>query len=279
MVAVSNLSYAQARDIAQRELDRTCMSKEQKDALVNYLAAIPMTSRQALRNREDGDGHITTMVSQVPQSAEEMAKFVPVRTPRFQPGDKLKGHDLQLDTLLGMGGFAEVWKAYPTEFNRDRPVALKFCFDKALMAGLKNEIRVLDQIGGYDPAEDKDFVQALADQFHRRPAVSGFRIHGWRQPGELGRGVGGARPQVSDVISVMKMAARAMQVAHESKDRAPGSETGEPDDVLGRARQDHRFRHRLRAGAVRARCGRGGRYRDHRSAFSPGPSPRCMPIR
>lgn len=215
MSAVSNLSYAQARDIAQRELDRTCMSKAQKDELVNYLAAIPMTSRQALRSGNK-DGHVTTMVSQVPQSAEEMAKFVPLRAPRFQPDDTLRGHDFRLDTLLGMGGFAEVWKAYPTEFNRDRPVALKFCFDKALMAGLKNEIRVLDRIGGFDPAADKDFVQLMQTNFTADPP---FLVFEYMDGGSLVNwveGFGGARPQVRDVVSVMKMAARAMQVAHEN---------------------------------------------------------------
>ncbi len=213
MVAVSNLSYAKAHDIARRELDRTSMSQAQKDELVNYLAALPMTSRQALRRSGD-DGHVTTMVSQVPQSAEEMAKYVPTRTPRFQPNFKLQGHDFRLDTLLGMGGFAEVWKAYPTEFNRERPVALKFCFDKALLAGLKNEIRALDTIGAHDPT--KDFVQLMQTNFTADPP---FLVFEYMDGGSLVNwveGFGEAKPQVGDVVSVMKMATRAMQVAHEN---------------------------------------------------------------
>lgn len=214
MVAVSNLSYAEAHDIARRELDRTSMSPEQKDELVNYLAALPMTSRQALRRSGD-DGHVTTMVSQVPQSAEEMAKYVPIRTPRFRPNFKLQGHDFRLDTLLGMGGFAEVWKAYPTEFNRERPVALKFCFDKVLLAGLKNEIRALDTIGAHDPT--KDFVQLMQTNFTADPP---FLVFEYMDGGSLVNwveGFGEAKPQVRDVVSVMKMATRAMQVAHENQ--------------------------------------------------------------
>ncbi|WP_306112878.1 MULTISPECIES: protein kinase [unclassified Roseovarius] len=213
MVAVSNLSYAEAHDIARRELDRTSMDQAQKDELVNYLAALPMTSRQALRRSGD-DGHVTTMVSQVPQSAEEMAKFVPIRAPRFQPNYKLEGHDFKLDTLLGMGGFAEVWKAYPTEFNRTRPVALKFCFDKVLLAGLKNEIRALDTIGAHDPT--KDFVQLMQTNFTADPP---FLVFEYMDGGSLVNwveGFGKARPQVTDVVSVMKMATRAMQLAHEN---------------------------------------------------------------
>lgn len=214
MVALSNLSYAEAHDIARRELDRTSMGQAQKDELVNYLAALPMTSRQALRRSGD-DGHVTTMVSQVPQSAEEMAKFVPIRAPRFQPNFKLQGHDFKLDTLLGMGGFAEVWKAYPTEFNRNRPVALKFCFDKALLAGFKNEIRALDKIGAHDPT--KDFVQLMQTNFTADPP---FLVFEYMDGGSLVNwieGFGKAKPQVRDVMSVMKMATRAMQVAHENQ--------------------------------------------------------------
>src|SRR3546814_18550589 len=74
-----------------------------------------------------------------------MLRFVPLRPPHFQPGTKLAGYDYCLDTLLGQGGFAEVWKAHNTERAGQPPVALKFCLDEALLPSLRREIRLLDR--------------------------------------------------------------------------------------------------------------------------------------
>src|SRR3546814_1395463 len=107
-----------------------------------------MTARQAL-HRWDDDGRVTTLLSQLPRTPEEMLRFGPLRPPHFQPGTKLAGYDYCLDTLLGQGGFAEVWKAHNTERAGQPPVALKFCLDEALLPSLRREIRLLDRLKGH----------------------------------------------------------------------------------------------------------------------------------
>jgi formylglycine-generating enzyme required for sulfatase activity len=49
---------------------------------------------------------------------------------RFKPGDRpIAGSDWVLETLLGKGGFGEVWKAHYPHLRSLPPVALKFCLD------------------------------------------------------------------------------------------------------------------------------------------------------
>src|SRR3546814_15630083 len=107
-----------------------------------------MPARQAL-HRWDDAGRVTTLLSQLPRTPEEMLRFVPLRPPHFQPGTKLPGYDYCLDALLGQGGFAEVWKAHNTELAGQPPVALKFCLDEALLPSLRREIRLLDRLKGH----------------------------------------------------------------------------------------------------------------------------------
>ena len=49
---------------------------------------------------------------------------------RFKAGDRpIAGSDWVLESLLGKGGFGEVWKAHYPHLRSQPPVALKFCFD------------------------------------------------------------------------------------------------------------------------------------------------------
>ena len=56
--------------------------------------------------------------------------------------------DLELEELLGTGGFGEVWKARNPHFDGVAPVALKFCLDpKAKDRLLKHEAEVVNRVG------------------------------------------------------------------------------------------------------------------------------------
>src|SRR5215813_5468426 len=138
--ALTRIPFARAFSVVETQAARSEMDEDLK-RVVKYLSAIPMTSRQVLQRFDDG-GHVTTLVSQVPRTIEEIARLLPVRTPRFQPGDNVSGYDYRLEILLGQGGFAEVWKAGHTELKEQLPLALKFCLDEALLPSLRKEIEI-----------------------------------------------------------------------------------------------------------------------------------------
>ena len=58
----------------------------------------------------------------------------------------LPGVDWELEELLGVGGFGEVWKARHAHLTSKPPVALKFCLDPSAARVLRNEAGVLDRL-------------------------------------------------------------------------------------------------------------------------------------
>ncbi|MGF1629753.1 MAG: serine/threonine-protein kinase [Kiloniellaceae bacterium] len=211
--AFTRLPFSWTFGIAAKRVAETDLDEDLKTELVKYLSAIPMTSRQALHRWDDG-GHVTTLLSQLPHSPEQMARFLPIRPPHFLPGYKIPGYDFRLETLLGQGGFAEVWKARNTELAGQPPVALKFCLNEALLPSLKREIQLLDRLKGYSSA--KDFVQLQQTAYSADPPflvyeyIDGGNLANWLDSFE------GRAPQPQEVISVLKMTARAVAVAHDN---------------------------------------------------------------
>jgi len=179
--------------------------------LVTYLTAIPMTARRAITRPNDG-GRPTTLLSQLPRSEADLLRFVPLRAPRFQPGDHVPGHDYRVETLLGQGGFAEVWRARHTLREDEPPVALKFCLDPTLLVSLRVEIAAWDAMNR--PAPHEGFVQLRGTAYSADPP---FLVYEYVDGGDLTAwlaGYDGKRPPVRSVIKVMKMTARALAVAH-----------------------------------------------------------------
>ena len=74
--------------------------------------------------------------------------ILPPRLPRFKRGDRpLPGVDWELEELLGVGGFGEVWKARNPHFDGIAPVALKFCLDPAAKEQLlKHEAKIINHV-------------------------------------------------------------------------------------------------------------------------------------
>ena len=210
---ISRVPYSRSWDIAARKVADTDLPEEQQDYLVRYLSAIPMTSRQALRHWKDG-GHVTTLVSQLPRTEQEAARFMPVRASQFRPGDRIPNHDLRLDMMLGQGGFAEVWKAHNPVAPHQPPVALKFCLEPALVPSLKREIDLQGALKGQESG--KDIVQLLQTAYSADPPflvyeyIDGGNLNGW-----LDAFQGGA-PKPNDVVAVMKMVARGVALAHDN---------------------------------------------------------------
>ncbi len=112
-----------------------------------YLAQVPAAIRQSLRRPADAAGKSVPAHFAL-QRAEDLLPFLPMRLPRFQPGDRAPGlGDWELVELLGVGGFGEVWKARHLYFDGIAPVALKFCLDPTARDRLlKHEATVLNQV-------------------------------------------------------------------------------------------------------------------------------------
>ena len=110
-----------------------------RQLVTGYLTMVPAAARASLRRQSDPSG-TTVPPDLVPRSADELIRLLPSRLPRFKPGDRPPGLDWELERLLGVGGFGEVWKARHLYQRSRPPVALKFCLDPAAARLLRNEV-------------------------------------------------------------------------------------------------------------------------------------------
>ena len=202
-----------AREIAEAELKHPGLGNEAKSQLTSYLSAIPMTARRAI-SRWNDRGNPTTLLSQLPKSENDLQKFIPLRTPHFLEASPVPGHDYQLDFLVGQGGFAEVWKAHHLYREHMPPVALKFCLDRKLAASLKKEMKILDILSSPDHSEG--FVQLVETAYSADPP---FLVYEYVDGGDLASWLAsfdGKPPSDKDVVSVLKMTAKALAFAHDN---------------------------------------------------------------
>ncbi|AWM36430.1 Serine/threonine-protein kinase pkn1 [Gemmata obscuriglobus] len=100
-----------------------------KAELADYLRVLPVTVRQRLRRPSDPDGRTVPENFHIGK-AEELAAFLPLRTPTFRPGDRPEGLDnWVLTELRGLGQISEVWRGEDAEQPEQPSAALKFITD------------------------------------------------------------------------------------------------------------------------------------------------------
>jgi serine/threonine protein kinase len=209
---LTKLPVDRVRTTVEAELAAYALTPDTKRDLVNYLSAIPMTARRAISRPDDG-GMPTTLLSQLPRTFLDLLPFVPLRPPRFQPGNQVPGYDYRLECLLGQGGFAEVWKAQHIVRELQPPVALKFCLDPALLVSLKREIEVVDVLRNANARED--FVRLWSTAYSADPP---FLVYEYVDGGDLTAWLasfGGQPPAIRDVMRILRMTARAVAFAHQ----------------------------------------------------------------
>ena len=118
-----------AREIAAAAaLDR---SPEFSARLATYLTLIPRLIRRWLSRVEDPRG-LSMPPALSPFHAADILPLLPVRLPRFRPGDRpFPGVDRELVALLGAGPSAETWLARDTSTPSAPQMVLKFYHDAA----------------------------------------------------------------------------------------------------------------------------------------------------
>jgi formylglycine-generating enzyme required for sulfatase activity len=119
---------------------------EVRQSLSNYLLQAPATFRQALRRPGDPTGRAPTLAA-CPQRADDLLAFLPTRLARFKVGESpLPGMGWELDDLLGVGGFGEIWKARHPDLTTAAAATLKFCLDPPSAKVLQSQARLLDRL-------------------------------------------------------------------------------------------------------------------------------------
>lgn len=121
-------------------------SPQTQEAISGYLNQLPAAIRRSMRRPEDPTG--TTIPQELaPRKSDDLLRLLPSRLPQFKQGDQpLPGVDRVLDSLLGVGGFGEVWKAHNPNLSSAQPVALKFCLDPIAARALQNETLMIDRV-------------------------------------------------------------------------------------------------------------------------------------
>ncbi len=123
------------------------LAPPQQQRVAAFLTQVPAALRRSLRRPDDPAGR-TLPADFALRRPDDLSALLPDRLPRFQAGDRpLPGVDWELEELLGVGGFGEVWKAKSPYFDGVKPVALKFCTDnEARQQLLHHEAKVLNQV-------------------------------------------------------------------------------------------------------------------------------------
>ncbi len=217
MESLARIPVSEARQLVRAELTaelgKTGTAVETPEILVSYLSMVPMTVARSVARPDDG-GKTSVLLSQLPKSGSELGRFLPLRLPRFRPGDQLSGTDYDLVELLGQGGFGEVWKGQNVMRPKEAVRAFKFCLDPAMVLTLRQEVALLNRIA--EKGSHEGIVPLLRTALRADPPyleyeyVAGGDLLGWLAS------FGGKAPPAEKVRKVLRMVAEGLAFAHEA---------------------------------------------------------------
>jgi len=148
IIRVAQLEFHQVAVEAKQIAAQVAHDAVLQGHIERFITLVPAAIRQSLKRSDDPTG--TTLPAKFAiEDEEDIEKLLPIRLPRYQPGDRPAFlHGWELVSQLGAGGFGEVWKAFKIR-TPNMVAAIKF--GHALTdaeASLLNEGDVLNRLMG-----------------------------------------------------------------------------------------------------------------------------------